>query len=105
MKNVKKLTTVYQSLTRPILLIGAERENVILLACVCLSLCTVGRDVLSLSLALLVWTVGLILSKISARHDPWGTKVFIRSLSYRDYYPAREKMITPSCVIRRKRNI
>jgi type IV secretion system protein VirB3 len=105
MINQKISTPLLQSLTRPILLLGGERENVILLACLSLSLCTVGRDILSLVLALVIWIIGIIASKMMARIDPWATKIFLRSLLYRDFYHAREKINTPPSVLKRTRKI
>ncbi|MBF0570762.1 MAG: VirB3 family type IV secretion system protein [Candidatus Omnitrophica bacterium] len=105
MINRKRTTPLLQSLTKPILLLGAERENIILLACLSLSLCTVGRDVLSLVLALLIWSIGIIASRLTAKVDPWATKVFLRSLLYRNFYSARERINTPQCVLRRSRKI
>jgi len=105
MLKAKTTSPLLQSLTRPILILGGERENIIFLACICLSLCTVGRDLLSLFLAILVWTAGIIASKLLAKIDPWATKVFLRSLLYRDFYHARERMNTPSCVLKRSRKI
>ena len=105
MINYKTTSPLLQSLTKPILLLGGERENIILLACISLSLCTVGRDLLSVVLGLLVWSVGLIASKLSAKTDPWATKIFLRSLLYRDFYHAREKINTPACVLKRSRKI
>lgn len=105
MINRKQSTPFLQSMTKPILLLGGERENIILLACVSLSLCTVGRDVLSLILALLIWVVGIIASKLTAKIDPWATKVFLKSLLYRDFYNAREKINTPRCILKRGRKI
>jgi len=84
-------------------MMGAERENVILLACVCLMLVNAGRDFVSVVLAILIWTSGLIFSRVMAKKDPWATKVYINSLQYQDFYPAREKLNTPKCVIKRKR--
>ncbi len=101
----KTSTPVFQSLTRPILLLGGERENIILLACLSLSLCTVGRDFISLILAVLIWTIGIIASKWMAKTDPWATKVFLRSLLYRDFYGARERINTPACILKRSRKI
>ncbi len=86
-------------------MLGGERENIILLACVAMALCTAGRDVVALVLAVLLWSTGLIASKLMARQDPWATKVFIRSLSYRDFYHAREKINTPPCILKRRRKI
>ena len=105
MINQKINTPLLQSLTKPILLLGGERENVILLACLSLSLCTAGRDLMSLVLALLIWSIGIIASKICAKIDPWATKIFLRSLLYRDYYHARERINTPPCLLRRGRKI
>jgi len=105
MINQKISTPILQSLTKPILLLGGERENIILLACLSLSLCTVGRDFLSLVLAVIIWCVGIIASKWVAKIDPWATKIFLRSLLYRDFYHARERINTPSCVLKRSRKI
>jgi type IV secretion system protein TrbD len=105
MINQKTSTPLFQSLTKPILLLGGERENIILLACLSLSLCTVGRDIVSLVLALIIWTIGIIASKLMAKIDPWATKVFLRSLLYQDFYPAREKINTPRSILKRSRKI
>ena len=105
MINRRISTPLLQSLTKPILLLGGERENIILLACLSLSLCTVGRDVVALVLAILIWCIGIIVSKSIAKIDPWATKVFLRSLLYQDFYNAREKIHTPSCILKRSRKI
>ena len=105
MMNRKVCTPFLQSLTRPILILGGERENIILLACISLSLVTAGRDFLSLILGLLIWTVGVIASKLTAKVDPWATKIFLRSLLYQDFYNARERINTPNCVLKRSRKI
>jgi type IV secretory pathway TrbD component len=105
MINQKTNTPLLQSLTKPILLLGGERENIILLACLSLGLCTVGRDVLSLVLALLIWVIGIIASKLTAKIDPWATKIFLRSLLYRDFYNARERINTPPSILKRGRKI
>src|SRR5476649_1746761 len=105
MINQKTSTPFLQSLTRPILLLGGERENIILLACLSLSLCTAGRDIVSLVLAVLLWGISILASKVTAKIDPCATKVFLRSLLYRDFYKARERINTPSCVIKRSRKI
>ena len=56
-------------------------------------------------LSMLLWGIGLIISKLAARIDPWATKVFLKSLLYRDFYNAREKINTPSCVLMRARKL
>lgn len=101
----KRRAPVFQSLTRPILILGGERENIILLACISMSLCTAGRDAVSLILAILIWVIGIIASKFIAKIDPWATKVFLRSLLYQEFYNAREKIITPRSILTRKRKM
>jgi len=105
MLNQKETTPLLQSLTKPILILGGERENIVLLACLCLSLCSVGRDVLSLILAIVIWFIGVIASKLTAKKDPWATKIFLRSLAYQDFYYARERINTPKCGLKRSRKI
>jgi type IV secretory pathway TrbD component len=92
-------------MTRPILLLGGERENIILLACISLSLCTAGRDFISVTLALLIWIIGIMASKLVAKIDPCATKVFLRALVYQDFYPARERINTPRSILKRSRKI
>jgi len=60
---------------------------------------------ISLLLALLIWSIGIIASKLTAKIDPWATKIFLRSILYRDFYHAREKINTPQCVLKRSRKI
>lgn len=86
-------------------MLGGERENIILLACIAMSLCAAGRDLWSVMIAVMIWTAGVIASKLMAKADPWATKIFLRSLFYRDFYHAREKINTPICVIKRSRKI
>jgi type IV secretory pathway TrbD component len=105
MMTQRKNVPLLQSMTRPILILGGERENIILLACISLGLCTAGKDVLSLILAILIWFIGIIASKWVAKIDPCSTKVFLRSLLYQDFYQARERINTPSCVLKRSRKI
>jgi type IV secretion system protein VirB3 len=105
MLGYKQTTPILQSLTRPILILGGERENIVLLACLSLSLCTAGRDVLSVVLAIVIWIIGSIASKLTAKTDPWATKIFLRSLAYQDFYCAREKINTPKCILKRTRKI
>ena len=105
MVNQKQVTPLYQAFTRQILILGGERENVIILGAVALGLWTVGRDVVSAILALVLWFIGITFSKLIAKVDPWATKVFIKSLQYQDFYPAREKMNTPKNIIKSSRKI
>jgi len=105
MVNQKKVTPLFQSLTRPILMMGGERENIIMSASISMMLAVSGRDFLAVGLAIIIWLTGLFASKIVARIDPWATKIFIKSLQYQDFYPAREKINTPSSIVKRNRSV
>lgn len=95
MKDLKRATPVFQSLTRPILMLGGERENIIITVFIAGSVWFAGKDWFSLALAAGVWVAGLFISRLAARQDPWQTKVFLRSSRYASFYPAREKLDTP----------
>jgi type IV secretory pathway TrbD component len=84
---------------------GGERENIIICACIVMMLAVSGRDLFAAGLAIICWLAGLVASKIVARIDPWATKVFIRSLQYQDFYPARERINTPSSIVNRNRSV
>ena len=105
MTSQKQITPLYQGMTRPILLLGGERENIIVLAAMALMLCAAGKDFPSCVMAVVVFVPGVLVSKIVAKVDPWATKIFIKSLQYRGFYAARERINTPKCVIKRSRKI
>jgi len=78
---------------------------VIFAACVALMLPAAGKDFLSTAIGAIIWTVGIFVSRFAAKADPWATKVYIKSLQYQDFYPAREKINTPKSIIKRKRGV
>lgn len=79
----------HQSLTRPVLLGGAERELVIvevsLIAALVMGL---GFHPLSLGLSLLLGTVGHRMLVWTGRQDPQATRVYARHRQYQPFYPA-----------------
>jgi type IV secretion system protein TrbD len=105
MTSQKLITPLYQGLTRPILLLGGERENIIVLAAMAFLLCTAGKDFPSCVVAVCVFVPGVLVSKEVAKRDPWATKIFIKSLQYQGFYPAREKINSPRNVPKRSRKI
>jgi type IV secretion system protein TrbD len=105
MKSHKQIAPLYQGMTRPILLMGGERENIIILGAMAGMLCSAGKDVPSTLIAALLFFPGVLISKVVAKTDPWATKIFIKSLQYQGFYPAREKINTPKNIIKRSRKI
>lgn len=79
---------LHRSLTRPILMLGAEREFVLMLAVLAgifiFSLAKLWAAVIGVAL----WLVGMFFLTRAGRYDPQLSKTGIRSLRYRKFYPA-----------------
>lgn len=73
---------VHRSLVRPMLLLGGERELVLMLAMIAgifiLSLFQVWAAVTGVA----IWTVGMFFLQRMGERDPMLSKVFVRSLRY-----------------------
>ena len=83
---------VHQSLTRPLLLAGGERELVLMNAIIIAALILgVGFHWLSFTLAVLLAALGQFLLRKLAKHDPQFRLVYIRHLRYQAHYPASGK--------------
>jgi len=82
---------VHRSLIRPMLLMGGERELVLMLAMVAgifiLSLFQVWAAITGV----LIWMVGVFFLQRMGEHDPKLSKVFVRLLKY-----SRKRYIPPS---------
>jgi type IV secretion system protein VirB3 len=95
MKQLREIT-IHQSLTRPLLLMGGERElvlvNAISIAALVLG---VGFHWLSFSLALFLATCGHWALVEIAKRDPQMRHVLIRHLSYQEHYPAQASIHAP----------
>jgi len=82
-------TPIHESLNRPILLMGGERNFVLMLAVIA------GVFILSLAklwaavAGLVLWTVGQWTLARAAAYDAQLSKTGLRSLRYRRYYPAQ----------------
>ncbi len=81
---------IRQSLTEPVMIAGAERELVLLLAFASLMIWICGKDFLSLVIAFSVWFVGIFFGRLMAKVDSRMIKKTILHLKLQDYYPANE---------------
>ncbi len=81
------LTPIHESLNRPILLLGGERQLVLMLMVIA------GVFIISLAniwcavLGIFLWLVGQWALSKAATYDPQLSKTGPRSLRYRAYYP------------------
>lgn len=82
-------TPIHESLNRPILLMGGERNLVLMLAVIA------GVFILSLAkfwaavAGVVIWTAGQWTLSRAASYDALLSKTGPRSLRYRRYYPAQ----------------
>ncbi|MBV8579567.1 MAG: VirB3 family type IV secretion system protein [Candidatus Eremiobacteraeota bacterium] len=94
-------TRVRQSLLRPLLVFGGERELVFgsgMLAAVLvfslgdLKLAAVGAG---------FWFLSLVVFQRMAKHDPQMTRVYIRHLNKKIFYPAHAHASAPDPIIKK----
>ena len=97
----RRVSAIHQSLTRPILLAGAERPlaiaNWITAAALTLG---AGLHWYTISMGLLLLTVGHWALVQAAKFDPQLSRVYVRHIRYQDYYSARASIWAPSPHIR-----
>lgn len=82
---------LYRSLTRPQLLMGAERELVLVTGMLAAILVFAAQTLAAVCLGSAVWLVGLYLLRRMAKADPEMSRVYIRHIRYRPYYGARSR--------------
>ncbi|MBX2812960.1 MAG: VirB3 family type IV secretion system protein [Myxococcales bacterium] len=87
--------------TRPLLLLGGDRELVIYTAVLSTTMIMAMAEWLSAFAGILLWLGALWALRRMAKADPLLRRVYIRhQFLYRRYYPARS---TPYCVVNRER--
>ncbi len=89
-------STIHQSLTRPLLLAGAERApaiaNWIMAAAIFFG---GGLHWYTITISALLVTVGHWALVQAAKFDPQLSSVYIRHIHYQAYYPARASIWAP----------
>ena len=89
-------TPIHLSLTRPLLLAGAERQLVLVNGTIIAALIFgVGFYWASITAAIVLATVGHWGLTRAAKHDPQMSRVYVRHIRYQEYYPARAAVDAP----------
>lgn len=83
---------IHQSLVRPVLIAGAERELAILIGMCSVLVWIAGKDFSSFILALAIWFFGIYAARQVAKTDGQMVKIFIRHIKYQEFYSATEKV-------------
>ena len=86
----RRVSAIHQSLTRPILLAGAERPLAIANWITAAALiCGGGLHWYTVATGAFLLTVGHWALVQAAKFDPQLSQVYVRHIRYQDYYPAR----------------
>jgi type IV secretion system protein VirB3 len=75
-------------LSRHNLVLGGEREPVLISAITCGMLAIPTMNLIGITSGAVAWVVALQVWRAMAKADPQMTRVWFRSLRYRGYYPA-----------------
>ena len=79
---------VHRALSRPNLLMGADRELVLLTALAAIILIFVVLTWYAALFGLAIWLIALAALRMMAKADPLMRRVYIRHISYKAFYRA-----------------
>jgi type IV secretion system protein VirB3 len=81
----------HRVLHRPTLFLGAEREPTLMMLIVAGGLAVSGMNTVSFAVGTAVWFGAIPLLRWMAKADPHMTRIYLRQLRFRGYYPARSR--------------
>jgi type IV secretion system protein VirB3 len=84
-------TPFFRVLHRPRLFLGGEREPTLMMAIVAAGLAVSGQNLVTLSVAALLWFGNIGIFRQIAKSDPQMSQVYLRQLRYQGYYPPRAR--------------
>lgn len=82
---------IYKALNRQNLIMGCERELVLLVALFCVTLVALGQTLLTAIVGGLIWVLSIRFLRKMAKADPYMSRVFIRHFRQQAYYAARSR--------------
>ncbi|MCX8570875.1 conjugal transfer protein TrbD [Aminobacter sp. MET-1] len=77
---------IHRALSRPNLLMGADRELVLLAGLAAVILIFVVLTIHSAVLGIAVWILVVAALRMMAKADPMMRRIYLRHVSYRSYY-------------------
>ena len=81
----------HRVLHRPALFLGGERELALMTLIIAAGVAVAGMNLVSFAVGGALWFCSIPVFRWMAKSDPQMTKVYIRQLRYRGYYPARSR--------------
>lgn len=80
---------IYRALSRPELVMGCEREPILVAGLMAATLIFVASTLLSAVIGLVLWFICFALLRKMAKADPHMSKLYIRHIKYKSYYQPR----------------
>lgn len=84
-------TPFYRALHRPNLFLGGERELVMFTALVCVGLIISSQNWIVTGICVALWCICIGFFRLMAKKDPYMSRVYLRHIKYKTYYPARSR--------------
>jgi type IV secretion system protein TrbD len=84
-------TPFFRVLHRPRLFLGGEREPTLMMAIVAAGLAVSGQNLVAVIVAAMLWFGCIGLFRQMAKADPQMSRVYMRQIKYRGYYPPRSR--------------
>jgi len=81
--------TIYQSANRPNLLMGCDRELVLMVVLLCAALIFSVATLWGVVVGVCAWVAGVALLSRMAKVDPLLRQVYLRHVKYGGFYPAK----------------
>jgi type IV secretion system protein VirB3 len=84
-----RVAPVYQSVIRPLLFLGGDRELTMMTGLLCASAVFAVQTWQSVMWGVGVWTIALYFLRLMAKSDPLLRDIYLRHVAYKAFYPAR----------------
>jgi type IV secretory pathway TrbD component len=100
MNDQPRTIPIHTSLIRPILLMGAERELVLISAIIAAILVMSLERLLFAVVGVVFWALSLAALQRAAKSDPQFSRVYLRHTHYRAYYAAQSRVTARTSSVR-----
>lgn len=87
----RRYTRMYRALYQPILVLGGERDLVIMTAILCAGPAFNSLKLVNIVTSGVVWVIAIAGIRMMAKADPQLSAVYRRYLRYQIYYPAASR--------------
>mgnify|MGYP001195896815 CR=1 FL=1 len=95
------LFPIHQSLSKPDLVFGCERQLLLFSGMITTILVVVLMNMIAAIVGMVFWFAAIGVLRAMAKSDPATSKVYLRHIRYTAYYPAHSTPFTNSAIHRR----